>query len=357
MIMALVARANTEVIYMLLLPGGRLGGRVVECFKRKVDLMAGGRTDVFVERGGGHPLHFMLYVWSPPPARIPPQLLHPRPKARLPHQPTHRPSADTSRLLKLHRRFKTAPLFYKRSQLSWLTYYSKRNFPEKLPYSPQPSTTTAPSHQRLRKTMPQATVPHTMTSWQKPPSNTSLSRTTHMKRSALPTSDSLLISRVPVSALSPDPALLQTAIADAVHLATGIAVGNACTLLPWERITKQTTSLVPSTDAASLIKKGILLFNRVRPVRAMWSATPPLSAPFASDSATQLLAALRASPTANAAAYVATPRTHSELIPAFNASQNQLCQRRSMVYALAPPSGASIAAPTTQPTLPLVQSV
>ena len=28
------------------------------------------------------------------------------------------------------------------------------------------------------------------------------------------------------------------------------------------------------TDAPILIKKGILLFNRVRPVRAMWSATP-----------------------------------------------------------------------------------
>ena len=92
-----------------------------------------------------------------------------------------------------------------------------------------------------------------------------------------PTSDSLLINRVPVSALPSDPALLQKTIADAVHLATGIAVGNARTLLPWDRISKLTTSLViqvPPTDAPSLIKNGILLFNRVRPVRAMWSATP-----------------------------------------------------------------------------------
>ena len=92
-----------------------------------------------------------------------------------------------------------------------------------------------------------------------------------------PTSDSLLINRVPISALPSDPALLQKAIADAVHLATGIAVGGARTLLPWDKITKLTTSLViqvPPTDAPILIKKGILLFNRVRPVRAMWSATP-----------------------------------------------------------------------------------
>ena len=92
-----------------------------------------------------------------------------------------------------------------------------------------------------------------------------------------PTSDSLLINRVPVSALPSDPALLQKAIADAVHLSTGIAVSGARTLLPWDKITKLTTSLViqvPPIDAPTLIKKGILLFNRVRPVRAMWSATP-----------------------------------------------------------------------------------
>ena len=66
-----------------------------------------------------------------------------------------------------------------------------------------------------------------------------------------PTSDSLLINRVPVSALPSDPALLQKTVADAVHLATGIAIGNARTLLPWDRITKLTTSLViqvPPTD-------------------------------------------------------------------------------------------------------------
>ena len=92
-----------------------------------------------------------------------------------------------------------------------------------------------------------------------------------------PTSDSLLINRVPVSALPSDPALLQKAIADAVHLSTGIAVGGARTLLPWDKITKLTTSLViqvPPTNVPILIKKGILLFNWVRPVRAMWSATP-----------------------------------------------------------------------------------
>ena len=92
-----------------------------------------------------------------------------------------------------------------------------------------------------------------------------------------PTSDSLLINRVPISALPSAPALLQKAIADAVHLSTGIAVGGARTLLPWDKITKLTTSLViqvPPTDAPVLIKNGILLFNRVRPVRAMWSSTP-----------------------------------------------------------------------------------
>ena len=52
------------------------------------------------------------------------------------------------------------------------------------------------------------------------------------------------INRVPVSALPSDPAILQKAIAGAVHPATGIAVGGARTLLPWERITKETTFLV-----------------------------------------------------------------------------------------------------------------
>ena len=88
---------------------------------------------------------------------------------------------------------------------------------------------------------------------------------------------SLLINRVPISALPSDPALLQKAIADAVHLSTGIAVSGARTHLPWDKITKLTTSLViqvPPTDAPVLIKNGILLFNRVRPVRAMWSSTP-----------------------------------------------------------------------------------
>ena len=49
-----------------------------------------------------------------------------------------------------------------------------------------------------------------------------------------PAPDSLLINRVPVSALPSDPALLQKTIADAAHLATGIAVGpgSAHTLLP-----------------------------------------------------------------------------------------------------------------------------
>ena len=61
--------------------------------------------------------------------------------------------------------------------------------------------------------------------------------------SPAPTSDSLLMNRVPVSALPADTTLLQKFIADAVHLATGIAMGSARTLLPWERITKYTTSL------------------------------------------------------------------------------------------------------------------
>ena len=56
-----------------------------------------------------------------------------------------------------------------------------------------------------------------------------------------PTSDSLLINRVPVSALPSDLALLQKTIADAVHLATSIAIGNSRTLLPWDCITKLTT--------------------------------------------------------------------------------------------------------------------
>ena len=83
------------------------------------------------------------------------------------------------------------------------------------------------------------------------------------------TSDSLLINCVPISALPSDPALLQKAIADSVHLSTSIAVGGARTLLPWDKITNLTTSLViqvPPTDAPVLIMNGILLFNRVRPV-------------------------------------------------------------------------------------------
>ena len=89
-------------------------------------------------------------------------------------------------------------------------------------------------------------------------------------------SDSHLINRVPISALPSDPALVQKAIADAVHLSTGIAVGGARTLLPWDKITTLNTSLViqvPPTDAPVLIKNRILLFNRLRPVRAMWSST------------------------------------------------------------------------------------
>ena len=55
-----------------------------------------------------------------------------------------------------------------------------------------------------------------------------------------------------------------------MRLATGIAVVNTRTLLPWERITKQTTSLVIQvlpTSAPCLIKKGVVLFNRIRPKR------------------------------------------------------------------------------------------
>ena len=94
-----------------------------------------------------------------------------------------------------------------------------------------------------------------------------------------PTSDSLLVNRVPITALPSDPALLQKAIADAVHLSTGIADGGTRTLLPCDKITNLTISLVIQvfpTDTPVLIKNGILLFNCVRPVRAMWSSTPAI---------------------------------------------------------------------------------
>lgn len=74
-----------------------------------------------------------------------------------------------------------------------------------------------------------------------------------------PTSDSLLtllINRVPISALPSDPTLLQETIADAVCLSTGIAIGSARTLLSWDKITKLTTSIViqaPPTYALTLI--------------------------------------------------------------------------------------------------------
>ena len=62
-----------------------------------------------------------------------------------------------------------------------------------------------------------------------------------------------------------------------MRLSTGLAVGAARTLLPWDKITKLTTSLViqaPPTDAPVLIKNGILLGNRVSSTRAMWPSTP-----------------------------------------------------------------------------------
>ena len=77
-----------------------------------------------------------------------------------------------------------------------------------------------------------------------------------------PTSDSLLINRVLISALPSDPTLLQKAIADAVHLSTGIATGSARTLLPCVKISMLTTSIViqvPPTDAPMIIKNGAQL--------------------------------------------------------------------------------------------------
>ena len=174
-----------------------------------------------------------------------------------------------------------------------------------------------------------------------------------------PASGSLLINRVPVSALPSDPALLQKTIADAVHLATGIAIGSARTLLPWDRITKLTTSLViqvPPTDVPLLVKNGILLFNRIRPVRAMWSATPATQCTLCWQFGHPAAGCPKGPPTLSAVASVATQHTQPELTPALNASQDQLCQRRSMVYALTPHPSASIAVPTTQPTLPLARS-
>ena len=47
-------------------------------------------------------------------------------------------------------------------------------------------------------------------------------------------------------------------------------MGNVRTLLPWEPVTKQTTFLV--IQLPPVIKKGILLSSRVRPVSAVWSA-------------------------------------------------------------------------------------
>ena len=141
-----------------------------------------------------------------------------------------------------------------------------------------------------------------------------------------PASDSLLINRVPVSALPSGPTLLQKAIADAVRLSTGIAVGGARTPLPWDRITKLSTSLViqvPPTDAPILIKMGTLLFNRARPVRACGQLHLPPNALSAGVSVTQLLAARKSTP--NAAASVATPRTQPEPTHATNALQSQPC--------------------------------
>ena len=120
-------------------------------------------------------------------------------------------------------------------------------------------------------------MPHTTTSWRGPLSNTSPPKIIRTKHSAcphlrFPSHKSGPGLYPPRRSYSPP-----KSIAEAVHLATGFAVGSARALLPWERITKQTTSLViqvSPTDAPSLIKKGIVLFNRVRPVRAMWSAIP-----------------------------------------------------------------------------------
>ena len=176
-----------------------------------------------------------------------------------------------------------------------------------------------------------------------------------------PTPDPLLINRVPVSVpvsvLPSDPALLQKTIADAVHPATGTAIGNARTLLPWDRITISLVIQVPPTNASLSLR--IASYSSTAFARTGRCGRPPplLNAPSAGNLATQLLAAQKAPPTLSAVASVATPRTQPEPIPAINALENQLCQRRLMVYTLTHPPSASIAMPTTQPTLPLVRSV
>ena len=135
-------------------------------------------------------------------------------------------------------------------------------------------------------------------------------------------------------------------------LSTGIAGSGARTFLQWDKITKITTSLVipvPPTDAPDHIKNGILLFNRIRAVRALWPSTPPPSALSAGASATDAQKS-----TTNAAV---THRPQPKPAQAPNASQSQPSRRGSTASARTPPPNASILALTTQPTLPLVRSV
>ena len=84
---------------------------------------------------------------------------------------------------------------------------------------------------------------------------------------------------------------------------------------------------------------------------------PPPNAPSAGASATQPLAARKASPTLNAAGYVAIYRIQLGPTLAFNAKQNQSCRRSWMVSALMLPQCVSIATTTTLQTHPLARSV
>ena len=144
-------------------------------------------------------------------------------------------------------------------------------------------------------------------------------------------------------------------MADVVYLATGIAVVSTRTLLPWECITKQITSLViqvPPTDTPSLIKKGIVFFNRICPVRAMWSATPTTQCALCWQFGHPAAGCPKGQSNPQCCHIFGDTAHTAKAYPCFQCHTEPAMPKRSAVYALTPPPNALIVALTTHPTLP-----
>lgn len=89
-----------------------------------------------------------------------------------------------------------------------------------------------------------------------------------------PSKSQVMVNRVPVFPLSPDPAVLRSDLASLILISTGIQVEDVRRLNPDS--VKATTSLVITvapSDVSALTKNGILLFNKVRTCELMWNAS------------------------------------------------------------------------------------